>query len=41
MRRTLEEANGYKRLVYLFIAGIFTVAADAWYSIAYEVRPFR
>jgi hypothetical protein len=36
-----KEANGYERLVYLFIAGIFTVAAGAWYSIAYEVRPFR
>ena len=35
-----KEANWHERLVYLFIAGIFTVAAaGAWYSLAFEVRP--
>ncbi len=31
-----KEANGKERLVYLFIAGIFTVlAAGAWYTLAF------
>jgi hypothetical protein len=27
-------------LVYLFIVGIFTVAAGAWYTLAFVVCPF-
>jgi hypothetical protein len=35
-----KEANRNERLVYLFIAGIFTgVAAGAWYALAFVVRP--
>jgi ABC-type Co2+ transport system permease subunit len=34
-------ANRKERLVYLFIAGIFTViAAVTWYALAFVVRPF-
>ena len=33
--------NRNERLVYLFIAGIFTaLAAGAWYALAFVVRPF-
>ena len=36
-----KESNRNKRLVYLFIAGIFTVmAAATWYALAFVVRPF-
>jgi hypothetical protein len=36
-----KEANREERLVYLFVAGVFTVlAAGAWYSLAFVVRPF-
>jgi hypothetical protein len=36
-----KEANRKERLVYLFVAGIFTgVAAGAWYTLAFVVRPF-
>lgn len=36
-----KEANRYERLVYVFIAGIFTVmAAVDWYALAFVVRPF-
>ena len=36
-----KEANRNERLVYLFIAGIFTVVAAAtWYALAFVVRPF-
>ncbi len=36
-----KEANRNERLVYVFIAGIFTVlAAGAWYALAFVVRPF-
>jgi hypothetical protein len=35
-----KEANRKERLVYLFIAGIFTVVAGAWYALAFVVRPF-
>ncbi len=36
-----KEANRNESLVYLFIAGIFTVvAAGAWYALAFVVRPF-
>ena len=36
-----KEANRKERLVYVFIAGIFTVvAAGAWYALAFVVRPF-
>ncbi len=36
-----KEANRNERLLYLFIAGIFTVvAAGAWYALAFVVRPF-
>ena len=38
---TSKEANRDQRLVYLFIAGTFTVlAASAWYVLAFVVRPF-
>ena len=37
-----KEANRYERLVYVFIAGIFTVmAAATWYTLAFVVRPFE
>ncbi len=33
-------ANRNERLVYVFIAGIFTVVfAGAWYALAFVVRP--
>ena len=36
-----KEANRNERLVYLFIAGVFTMlAAGAWYALASVVRPF-
>jgi hypothetical protein len=36
-----KEANRNERLVYLFIAGIFTMmAVGAWYTLAFGVRPF-
>ncbi len=36
-----KEASRSERLVYLFIAGIFTVLAlGAWYALAFVVRPF-
>jgi hypothetical protein len=36
-----KEANRNERLVYLFIASIFTLlAAGAWYALAFVVRPF-
>jgi hypothetical protein len=36
-----KEANRKERLVYLFIAGIFTMlAAATWYALAFVVRPF-
>ena len=36
-----KEANRNERLVYLFIAGAFTVlAAGAWYVLAFMVLPF-
>ena len=36
-----KEANQHERLVYLFIASVFTVmAAAAWYALAFVVRPF-
>jgi hypothetical protein len=36
-----KEVTRDERLVYLFIAGIFTVlAAGAWYVLAFAVRPF-
>ena len=36
-----KETNRNERLVYLFIAGDFTVVATgAWYSLAFVVRPF-
>ena len=36
-----KESNRNERLVYIFIAGIFTVmAALAWYALAFVVRPF-
>ncbi len=36
-----KEANRHEKLVYLFIAGIFSVlAAAAWYTLAFELRPF-
>ena len=36
-----KEVNRDERLVYLFLAGVFTVlAAGAWYSLAFVVRPF-
>ncbi len=36
-----KEASRDQRLVYLFIAGVFTViAAGAWYALAFVVRPF-
>ena len=36
-----KEINRNERLVYLFIASIFTVlAASTWYVLAFVVRPF-
>ena len=36
-----KEANRNGRLVYLFIAGVFTMlAAGTWYALAFVVRPF-
>jgi hypothetical protein len=36
-----KDANRNERLVYLFIAGVFTMlAAGAWYALAFGVRPF-
>ena len=36
-----KEANRNERLVYLFLAGIFSVlAVAAWYTLVFEVRPF-
>jgi hypothetical protein len=36
-----KEADRNERLVYLFIAAIFTVmAAGAWYALAFVARPF-
>jgi hypothetical protein len=36
-----KDANRDERLVYLFIAGVFTMlAAGAWYALAFVVRPF-
>jgi hypothetical protein len=36
-----KNANRNERLVYLFIAGVFTMlAAGAWYTLAFVVRPF-
>ena len=36
-----KEANRKERLVYVFIAGIFTVVAvGIWYVLAFVVRPF-
>ena len=36
-----KAANRNERLVYLFIAGVFTMlAAGAWYALAFVVRPF-
>ena len=38
---SVKEANRKERLVYLFIAGIFTaMAAATWYALAFVVRPF-
>ncbi len=36
-----KDVNRNERLVYLFIAGVFTMlAAGAWYALAFVVRPF-
>ena len=36
-----KENNRNEKLVYLFIAGVFTgMATGAWYSLAFVVRPF-
>ncbi len=36
-----KDANRNERLVYLFIAGVFTMlAAGTWYALAFVVRPF-
>ena len=36
-----KDANRKERLVYLFIAGVFTMlAAGTWYALAFVVRPF-
>jgi hypothetical protein len=36
-----KDANPNERLVYLFIAGVFTMlAAGAWSALAFVVRPF-
>ncbi len=35
-----KETNRNERLVYLFIAGVFTMlAAGTWYALAFVVRP--
>ena len=37
-----KESNRNEKLVYIFIAGIFTVlAAGFWYALSFEVRPFE
>jgi hypothetical protein len=37
-----KEAKRKERLIYLLIAGIFTVmAAATWYALSFEVRPFE
>ena len=37
-----KESNRNERLIYVFIAGIFTVlAAGFWYALSFEVRPFE
>ena len=37
-----KESNRNERLIYIFIAGIFTVlAAGFWYALSFEVRPFE
>jgi hypothetical protein len=36
-----KDADRNERLVYLFIAGVFTMlAAGTWYALAFVVRPF-
>ncbi len=36
-----KDVNRNERLVYLFIAGVFTMlAAGTWYALAFVVRPF-
>ena len=36
-----KDANRNERLVYFFIAGVFTMlAAGTWYALAFVVRPF-
>ncbi len=36
-----KDANRNERLIYLFIAGVFTMlAAGAWYALSFVVRPF-
>ena len=36
-----KEASRNERLVYLFIAGVFTIlAAGAWYALSFVVGPF-
>ena len=36
-----KDANRNERLVYLFIAGVFTVlAAGTWYALSFVVRRF-
>ena len=36
-----KEANRNERLVYLFLASVFTaLAVGAWYALAFVVRPF-
>ncbi len=37
-----KDANRKERLVYLFIAGVFTMlAAGAWYALAFVIRSFE
>ncbi len=36
-----KDSNRNERLVYLFMASVFTMlAAGAWYALAFVVRPF-
>ena len=36
-----KDANRNERLVYLYIAAVFTMlAAGTWYALAFVVRPF-
>ncbi len=36
-----KDANRNERLIYLFIAGVFTMlAAGAWYALSFVVRQF-